>query len=69
MDPAVKREIEKLGNVKLSLGEEGEIIITSKNPVSEWKSIDIVKAIGRGFNPRVAMKLFNEEYVFKLVNL
>lgn len=66
---AVKKEIEKQGNITLSSEEEGEIQIASKDPLAEWKAQDIIKAIGRGFEPDTAMKLFNEEYIFKLINL
>jgi len=69
MDPATKIEIEKRGDVKLSLGDEEEVQVDSKDPFAEWKAIDIVKAIGRGFEPPKAFKLFNEEYVFKIISL
>jgi len=69
MAPAIKSEIEKLGEIKLSISDEGEIEISSKDPVKEWRSIDIIKAIGRGFEPRIALKLLNEEYEFKLTGL
>ena len=68
MNPAVKMEIEKISGVKLSLGEEDGIQIDSKDTVAEWKAVDIVKAIGRGFEPAKAFKLFNEEYVLKVIN-
>jgi len=69
MDPAVKAEVEKNAEIRLSLGEEGEIRIDSKDPVNEWRAVNIIKAIGRGFESRTALKLLNEEYVFKLINL
>jgi len=69
MDPAVKKEVETRSGIKLSIAEEGEIEITSEDPVGEWRSLEIIKAIGRGFEPRTALKLLDEEYVFKLVSL
>jgi len=69
MDPSVKTEVEKQGNVKLTLGDVDEILINSEDPIAEWKAMDIVKAIGRGFESAKALKLFNEEYVLKLISL
>jgi ribosomal RNA assembly protein len=69
MNPVIKLDIEKQCNIKLSLGEEEEVTISSKDPVDEWKATDIVKAVGRGFEPSTALKLLNEEYLFKLISL
>jgi ribosomal RNA assembly protein len=64
-----KKEIEKRGNVTLEIDAESNVQITSEDPVAEWRAVDIVKAIGRGFEPETAMKLFREEYAFKLIDL
>jgi len=70
MSPAVKTEIEKQAKIKLAIGDEGEIQIDSKDPVAEWRAFDIIKAIGRGFEPNTALKLLlSEEFIFRLISL
>ena len=48
-----KRLIEKLTKSKLNISSNGNVTIISEN----LKSRDIVEAIGRGFNPKIAIKL------------
>jgi len=62
-------DIEKAGDIKLNISSEGEVTIKAKDAVSEWKAIDVVKAIGRGFSVDAAIKLFREDYVLKVINL
>jgi len=62
-----KRRIENRGNVKLDI--EGNSVCVSGEGVNAWRARDVVQAIGRGFNPDYAILLFNEDYVFELVNL
>ncbi|MEM2174547.1 MAG: KH domain-containing protein [Candidatus Micrarchaeia archaeon] len=61
------KQIEENLNVKLNI-EEGDVIIEGE-PYDEWRAIDIVKAIGRGFSVDSALKLLDEEYVLKIINL
>ncbi|MCS7109714.1 MAG: KH domain-containing protein [Candidatus Micrarchaeota archaeon] len=61
--------IEDKGNVHLSLSNEEGISITSEDPIAEWKGVNVVKAIGRGFSPEIAVKLFSDEYTLHIINL
>ena len=61
--------LEEKGDIKLSLSNEEGIKIESVDPIAEWKAINVVKAIGRGFDPFIAINLFSDEYVFQLINL
>ncbi len=63
-----KRQIERLGKVKIRADEEGDVEIEGE-PFNVWRTKDVVKAIGRGFNPEKTMKLFSEDYYFKLIDL
>ncbi len=70
----VKEEIEKLTQTKINVDSEtGSISIEalkeSEDPLSVWKTRYIVKAIGRGFNPEVAMKLTSDEMILDIINL
>ncbi|MFH1424982.1 MAG: KH domain-containing protein [archaeon] len=70
----IKREIEKGTNTELEIDEEAcdvEIIETERmeDPLAVWKARDIVKAIGRGFEPEIAMMLLDENNVLKVIDL
>jgi ribosomal RNA assembly protein len=61
------KQIEKKAKVKLSIDEEG--IVIEGEPYDEWRAIDIVRAIGRGFPVHSSLKLLSDEYVLKIINL
>ncbi|NYZ76208.1 RNA-processing protein [Candidatus Micrarchaeota archaeon] len=65
----VKREIQRRGNVELNVDAEGEVEISSENSIDEWRATEVVKAIGRGFSPERAFKLFSEEIYLKIIDL
>lgn len=69
-----KREIERRTGTKIEVDSEtGEVFITStkktKDPLAVWKARDVVLAIGRGFSPERAFRLFNEGEILEVVNL
>lgn len=64
-----KKEIERRGGVSLEVDAEGNVRIASDDPVAEWRAIDVVKAVGRGFDAEIALKLFREDYVLKIIDL
>lgn len=66
----VKRKIERLGNVKLRIkATEGIVKISSNDALSLWTAKKVIEAIGRGFNPEIAQKIFKEGNSFELINL
>lgn len=69
----VKRRIEEEGDVKITVdSDSGEIIIDdtfSKNAFRAWRTKDVVLAIGRGFSPEKAMKLFNEDFYLEIIDI
>ncbi|MFH1126326.1 MAG: KH domain-containing protein [Candidatus Altiarchaeota archaeon] len=64
---SVKRNIEKRGKTKLKI--EGTSVSIVGDGIAAWKARDVVQAIGRGFNPEYALMLFNEDYVFEMINM
>jgi len=69
-----KEEIEKVTQTKINVDSEtGSISIESleesEDPLNVWKARHIVKAVGRGFNPDVAMKLTSDEMILDIINL
>jgi ribosomal RNA assembly protein len=66
-----KRMLEKRCEVKLDITHDGSVTITSpeEDGLREWKALDVVKAIGRGFNPRFAVAILKEDCVLSIIDL
>jgi|TARA_Y100000310_G_C20611112_1_gene778055 ribosomal RNA assembly protein len=64
----VKRKIEKRGQVTLDISRDGLVVISGES-LEVYITISVVKAIGRGFNPDLALQLFNEKFAFELVDI
>ena len=69
-----KKAIEKISGVKMEIdAEEGEVLINDdvelEDPVMGLKTMEVVRAIGRGFNPEKAMRLFDDDEYLELVDL
>ena len=70
----VKRSIEKATETCLDINsEEGIVYISPKenmeNPLGVWNANHIVKAITRGFNPEVALKLVDDDVYLDIIKL
>ncbi|MGC8584793.1 MAG: KH domain-containing protein [Thermoplasmata archaeon] len=68
----VKESIEKTANVRLSIDSEtGEVVIddTNSDAIMSLKAEMVVRAIARGFSPRRAFRIWNEEVYFETINL
>ena len=63
-----KRKIEKLTKTKLNISKEGSVIIEGSS-INCFVAEKVIKAVGRGFNPDVALKLCDEDYVFEIINI
>ena len=69
-----KGEIKKyiMGEINVSLevdSHEGDVFIRGNNALGLFNAREIVKAIGRGFNPDIAFQLMKPEYMFESVNV
>ena len=62
-----RADIEARARTKISV--EDTSISIEGNPLDEWITSDVVRAIGRGFSPEKALLLTNENMSFELVNL
>ncbi len=65
----VKKQLEEQTGCKLDISLDGEVIISSTDGLNVFTAQEIVKAIGRGFNPDVALLLLKPDYAFELVEL
>lgn len=62
---------EKLG-VQLNVDTEGEVTImeeSAKDPLAVLKAMDVVKAIGRGFSPQHAYRLFDDMEYLEIIDM
>ena len=63
-----KKRIETETKTKIDISKEGEVTITADDSFNAWLTKSIIKAIGRGFSPDVALLLL-DEYVFELIEM
>src|SRR3989344_3521688 len=65
----MKIKIQKLTNTKLVINsEEGDVFIEGE-AIDVFNCLNIVKAIGRGFNPEIALKLLDDDYLLEVISL
>ncbi|WP_296806606.1 KH domain-containing protein [uncultured Methanobrevibacter sp.] len=70
----VKKSIEKLTGTILDIdSDDGTVYIAPRedmeDPLGVWNANHIVKAIARGFNPEVAMKLIHDDIYLEIMKL
>lgn len=63
-----KKLLERKCRVKLSVDNEGEVQIEG-DAADEFFAKDVIKAVGRGFDPNDAIKILDEDYQFQLIDL
>ena len=67
---SVKKEIEEATNTKLDVdSKEGDVFISGEDALGLYTAREMIKAIGRGFNPEIAKLLLKSDYVFEVVDL
>ena len=69
-----KRMIQKISGIKIDIDtEEGEILIHDEaelaDPLMALKIMDVIRAIGRGFSPEKAFRLFEDDEYFEVIDL
>jgi ribosomal RNA assembly protein len=68
-----KKMLQKISGIKLDIDTEGEVIIHDEaegaDPLMALKILDVVKAVGRGFSPEKACRLFDDDEYLEIVDL
>ena len=69
-----KRTLQEISGIRLDINtEEGEVVIHDEveleDPVMALKIIDVVRAVGRGFNPEKAMRLFDDDEYLEVIDI
>ena len=67
---SVKKELEEATNTKLTIdSKEGDVFVSGDDALGLYTAREIIKAIGRGFNPDIARLLLKPDYIFEVVDL
>ena len=67
---SVKKDVEESTNTKLNIdSKEGDIFVSGEDALGLYTAREIIKAIGRGFNPDIAKLLLKPDYIFEVVDL
>ena len=68
-----KKMLQRISGIKIDVDTEGEVLIHDEaetaDPLMALKIIDVVKAIGRGFAPDRATRLFDDDEYLEVVDL
>ncbi|QQG39210.1 MAG: RNA-processing protein [Candidatus Woesearchaeota archaeon] len=65
-----KKLLEEKTGTKIKIdSKEGDVIVSSEDSLKAFLSKDIVKAIGRGFNPKITQNLLNENYNLEIIDI
>lgn len=68
-----KKMLARISGIEIDVDTEGEVVIhddaETADPLNALKLIDVVKAIGRGFSPERATRLFDDDEYLEIVEL
>ncbi|MBU3941868.1 MAG: KH domain-containing protein [Nanoarchaeota archaeon] len=68
-DGITKKHIESATKIKLKIdSKEGDVFLEGENALGLYSAREVVKAIGRGFNPEIALLLLKQDYMFEMIN-
>ncbi len=61
-----KRKIEQETEAALTIdSKEGDVFLSGDNALGLFHAREVIKAIGRGFNPEIALLLLKQDYLFE----
>jgi ribosomal RNA assembly protein len=66
----VKNDLEEHTKTKLKIdSKEGDVFISGEDALGLYTAREIVKAIGRGFNPEIAKLLLKQDFILEIVEI
>lgn len=68
-DGETKKEVESATKSALQISKEGEITISGKDALLLYTAREMVIAIARGFNPKVALELLKTDHVLEVIDV
>ncbi len=69
---STRMELERESGIRLEIDTEGEVVIhdeMSKDPLKTLKLIEVIKAVGRGFSPERAWRLFQDDEYMEIIDI
>ena len=67
---STKRKIEKATLTRINVNsQEGDVNIEGSDSLNVYITKKIIKAIGRGFNPDIALSLLDEKNIFEIIDI
>ena len=64
-----KRLLARKTKTKIQVSKEGNVLVSSEENINCFNAIPIITAVGRGFNPEVALMLLDEKFTFELIQI
>ncbi|HII65340.1 TPA: RNA-processing protein [Candidatus Woesearchaeota archaeon] len=69
-DGETKKAIEADTHTTLKVdSREGDVFVSGEDALGLYAAREVIIAVGRGFNPEIAMLLLKQDYVFEMINL
>ena len=66
----MKKELEEQTKTSIKVdSKEGDVFLQGKDSLALFALREVVKAIGRGFNPEIAQLLMKQDYVLEIVDI
>jgi ribosomal RNA assembly protein len=66
----VKNNLEQSTKTKIQIdSKEGDIVVTGKDALNLFTVREVIRAIGRGFNPEFAQTLLKQDNILEVINL
>lgn len=65
----IRKAIEKKSHTKIRISADGIVSIYGSDALAVMIVKNIVEAVGRGFNPELALELLKDENSFELINI
>jgi ribosomal RNA assembly protein len=72
-DGEIKKLLERLSGIPIRVDTEGEVTFDDGtegcDPLKALQLMDVIKAVGRGFNPHKATRLFEDDEYLEVIDL
>lgn len=66
----LKKTLEGDTNTSINIdSKEGDVVVSGDDALGLYTAREIIRAVGRGFNPDIARLLLKQDYVFEIINL
>jgi len=66
----IKKQIESATKIKLKIdSKEGDVFLKGMDALGLYSAREVINAIGRGFNPEIALFLLKQDYMLEILNI